>query len=428
VGKSTAIPIPETRTTQSLTALLEKLLVDEHILPAHRELARNIGDLSDFFNRLKKPLPTSGKENLYMSDPSLRAAYLAYFFPVNCVKTFLLLRRIAAEGFLSAVQSSSASTPPATPMSPTPPTALAMSALRTTPLKILDFGCGPGSAALGAAFYLANAGGIIDANDSRGDAAPPHPAVTEIYLVDQSTTVLKTATRLLQRSDLPLQIHAAGRIPPAVDFDLILAFNVLNENTVDEAKRIFALLKSHLDPTGRLLIAEPALRETSRRLMELRDQLLTDPDIALLWPCRHCTNCPGILAENDWCHGTEVWERPDWITQIDREIGNKKERLNYAALLYAAAGGACGSVGTSATIWRVVSDPIIEHGKRVLYLCGGPSGERIRATALERHLSESNRYFFAAQRYDLLRIEGTLEKKGDGFRLSPETKTSLVRG
>lgn len=397
--KSTAIP--GTFAVQSLTTLVEKLLVAEHILPVQRGLAKNAGDLSDFFNRLKKPLPTSGKEHLYMSDPNLRAAYLAYFFPVNCVKTFLLMRRIAAEGLLPAMQS-------------------------PAPLKTLDFGCGPGSAALGAAFYLANASNIIDIASSGTDSVLSRPAVAELYLVDQSTIVLETATRLLQRSELPLRIHAAGRIPQGVDFDLILAFNVLNENTVDEAKRIFALLKSHLSPTGRLLIAEPALRETSRRLIELRDQLLTDPDVALLWPCRHCTNCPGILAENDWCHGTEVWERPDWIAEIDREIGNRKERLNYAALLYAAAGRT--NVNTTSDLtWRVVSDPIIERGKRVLYLCGGPSGERIRTTALERHLSETNRDFFAAQRYDLLHIEGTLEKKGDGFRLGLETKVSLVR-
>lgn len=453
VGKYQAIP--EARATQSLTALIERLLADEHILPAKQGLAKTVGDLSDFFNRLKKPMPTYGKENMYMSDPNLRAAYLAYFFPVNSVKTFLLLRRIASEGLLPQV------------------------ALRTpaTPMKILDFGCGPGTAALGAAYYLAStdagsSGGLCDCDlDCTGgfDGKPlhPHPAAPELYLVDQSTTVLETAVRLLEKSELPLRIHASGRIPQQVTFDLILAFNVLNENTVDEARRIFALLKNHLSPTGRLLIAEPALRETARRLIELRDQLLSDTDVTLLWPCRHCANCPGILAENDWCHGTEVWERPDWIAQIDREIGNKKERLNYAALLYAAADGINGSARISAststsastsgdsrsastfgdntgvsvsgkstsasvstasdTFWRVVSDPIIERGKRVLYLCGGSSGERIRTTALERHYSEANRGFFAAQRYDLLRIEGMLEKKGDGLRLSPETTAVLVR-
>ncbi|HBL67186.1 MAG TPA: hypothetical protein DER41_03720 [Firmicutes bacterium] len=405
MGKKDAT-LPETQTTQSLTALIEGLLVDEHILPAQRGLARNVGDLSDFFNRLKKPLPTSGKEHLYMSDPDLRAAYLAYFFPVNCVKTFLLLRRIASEGFLPPMS-------PTTPKTSTPPTTTA------TPWRILDFGCGPGSAALGTAFYLES-------------HLNPHSAVAELYLVDQSATVLETAVRLLERSDLPLQIHAASRIPQEMDFDLILAFNVLNENTVEESQRIFTLLKNRLSPTGRLLVAEPALRETARRLIELRDQLLTDPDVALLWPCCHCANCQGILAENDWCHGTEVWERPDWIAQIDREIGSKKERLNYAALLYAtkdSAGtaSASGTNITSDTTWRVVSDPIIERGKRLLYLCGGPTGERIRATALERHLSEKNRDFFAARRYDLLRIEGTLEKKGDGFRLSPETTATLRR-
>ena len=416
-------------TTQSLTELIERLLEAEHVLPAHRELAKNVGTLSDFFNRLKKPLPTSGKEHLYMSDANMRAAYLAYFFPVNCIKTYLLLRRIAGEGLL-----------------PPKPSA--------TPLKILDFGCGPGSAALGAVYYFAGAdregSGDSDGNDSDdgsggdgGGESIPESAVPELYLVDQSTAVLETAVRLLKKSELPLQIHAMGRIPDETKFDLILALNVLNENTDDEAKRILNLLKNCLSPTGRLLIAEPALRETARQLIALRDQLLTDSELTLLWPCRHCSSCPGILTENDWCHGTEVWDRPDWIAQIDREIGNKKERLNYAALLYtlsaAASFSASGATGictgenalesyitTSDAIWRVVSDPIIERGKRVLYLCGGPSGERIRTTALERHLSEANRDFFAAQRYDLLHIEGTLEKKGDGFRLSPETKATLV--
>lgn len=369
----------KTGSTQALLEWIERLLTRRGLLPVTSDLAEAVSELSAHFNGLARlTLPPGG----YMADPRWRDAYLAYFFPANAAKAHQVLHRIAAEGFLPSFPNSR--------------------------IRILDFGSGPASAALGAGWFLR----------SLGVTSP------EFRLVDQSRAALQLGIDILRQAGFE-DIHTANGpddIPPV---HMALAFNVLNELEEGPAQRILGRLLELLVPNdGRLLIVEPALRETSRRLLQMRDSLISEGRGQVLWPCRHAGSCPGIADERDWCHGSEDWDRPKWMAEIDKLIGNRKERLNHTSLWLSRA--PVGENPPDPQVWRVVSDPVIERGKRILYLCGGPSGERVRVTLLDRHINENTRAFADAGRYDLLRIEGPWTEKGDGFRLGPENEVGPV--
>lgn len=368
------MPRPEAG-EQSLVSFIRRTLSELGISLTDPQLAEAVSELSDAFNGLDG----ASIPELYMENPRWRSAYLAYFFPSNAFKAYSLLLRAASELKWTW------------PEKPT----------------LLDFGCGPGSAALGAVFLLREAG--------------CHSI--QIHLVDRSPSVLRLAQDLLSRSGDGLEIDVSAR--PAADTanDIVLAFNVLAEMEPGEGLQYTKQLLETMNPGGHLIIAEPALREKSRRLAHIRDHLMQSGLAALEWPCLHQNACPGLDCERDWCHGSEPWERPDWIADLDRAIGNRKTRLNYSSLIL-------GRIGRhrerDSGLWRVVSDPLVERGKRLLYLCGGPDGRRVKTTLLDRHVNEANADFSRAERYDLLQISGPWTEKGDGFRLDAGNMVRLV--
>lgn len=371
---------PKADSARALVNWIERLLSRRGLLPVAPELAEAVSELSAHFNGLERLSPPSGG---YMADSHWRDAYLAYFFPANAVKAHEVLRRISREGF--------------------------MPALPKKDIRILDFGSGPASAALGTAWFLRSLG-----------ASSP-----EFWLVDQSYAALQSGADVLRQAGFE-NIHIiANGLDSVPRVHLALAFNVLNELDDGQARRVLDRLLDLLIPNiGRLLIVEPALRDASRRLLHMRDSLIGDGRGRVLWPCRHAGSCPGLGDERDWCHGAEDWDRPEWIAEIDELIGNRKERLNHTALWL--SGTPVEEDRPDLQIWRVVSDPLVERGKRILYLCGGPAKERVRVTLLDRHINESTRAFADAGRYDLLRIEGPWTEKGDGFRLGAGNEVRLV--
>ena len=53
---------------------------------------------------------------------------------------------------------------------------------------------------------------------------------------------------------------------------------------------------------GRVILVEPALRETSRELLAVRDQLLALSELRVVAPCFWTGACPALARERDWCH------------------------------------------------------------------------------------------------------------------------------
>jgi len=205
---------------------------------------------------------------------------------------------------------------------------------------------------------------------------------------------------------------------PAVEgrFDVIVAAHLLGELYLDldfdacvdaRAQRVLTWAEALLAPSGTLILVEPALRETSRALLAVRDQLLALSDLEIVAPCFWTGACPALANPRDWCHdavqdGADVNRRVDFSYLVLRD----RWRPIPGQMRY-----------------RVVSDPLPEKGRLKLYACG-PIG-RHAFVRLDRNESPSNAAFGKLVRGDIARIAGEVEAT-DSMRVEPTTAVARI--
>jgi ribosomal protein RSM22 (predicted rRNA methylase) len=198
-------------------------------------------------------------------------------------------------------------------------------------------------------------------------------------------------------------------------FDLIVAAHVLNELYLDEgprdrSSRIAALVgrwcQLLLADRGTLILLEPALRETSRALLGVRDHLLA-AGLHIVAPCFFTGPCPALMRERDWCHdGRDV----DQSTPS----GRSQRRVDFSYLVVRSSGEAT----TDSSLFRIVSDPLPEKGRLKIFACGISGRHAI--VRLDRHASAANADMDLLSRGDVARIVRTTFAQ-DGMRVVPET-------
>lgn len=199
-------------------------------------------------------------------------------------------------------------------------------------------------------------------------------------------------------------------------FDLILAAHLLNElagrTTIEKrAALVRAWCDELLADGGHCILLEPALRETSRDLLAIRDRLLGDGDgLRVVAPCLHQGPCPARARERDWCHDAA----PPLVAG--------RSRVDYSYLVLTRSGPA--DVPLDAALFRAVSDRMEEKGRTRVYGCG-PAG-RHALVRLDRDHSEANAAFDAVERGDLVRVEGAT-LAGDGLRIGREARVRAGR-
>jgi SAM-dependent methyltransferase len=275
---------------------------------------------------------------------------------------------------------------------------------RAGPLRILDLGAGPGPAALS----------LIDLFAGRGMAV-------EATAADASAAALAEAVALggaaLRTEQVDLSAGAARAQGP---FDLICAAHLLSELPGGAAERALLVrrLAGLLAPGGRLLLLEPALRETGRALLELRDLLLSpgaEAPLRALGPCLTQRPCPALQHPRDWCTAEQPWTPPPHLLQLGRELGLHPEApLHLAALVLGRAAPA-----PPPDLFRVVGLPQPEKGKRRLFVCNDAGRQPV--VLLDRQQRPGNAALAELGRGALVRLTG-LTAKGDGLRLSEESQ------
>ena len=195
---------------------------------------------------------------------------------------------------------------------------------------------------------------------------------------------------------------------PTLDgkFDLVVAAHLLNELFVDRAPaerirpravRVRAWANGLLAPRGRLILIEPALRQTSRELLALRDHLLSD-GLHVVAPCFWTGPCPALARDRDWCH--------------DAAPVPSQPRVDFSYLVLSA------EPVTPRHLHRVVSDALPEKGRLRLFVCG-PDG-RHQLIRLSRHRSPNNEALGLATRGDAISIQNGVSAD-DGLRVTADT-------
>jgi SAM-dependent methyltransferase len=304
-----------------------------------------------------------------MDDPRLLGAYLLFYWPVSYAQARAALPEVGRR-----------------------------------PRAVLDLGSGPGPLA----FAATDAG------------------AREVLAADRSRAALDLARALAIEAaeSLGTRDWAPERPLPDGQFDLITMGHVLNELYKGDVGLRAALVEkvaARLSPGGSLLLMEPALRETSRKLLEVRDRLVA-AGYAVRAPCLFRGPCPALVKETDWCHADRAWNMPPLVEALAHAAGLHKESLKMSYLVLAPKGEAW-TAPPAGRLFRIVSEQLVGKGRARLMACG-PEG-RVGLALQDKHHTERNRLFAKLQRGDVVRVEGT-EERGDGFSLTDQSSLEIV--
>jgi len=279
----------------------------------------------------------------YLADPALRAAYAEDLAP----RTRAALQRVFAQLDWPPVR------------------------------RVLDLGAGTGAA---------------------GEAARARFGAVELVSVD----------RVPGPGILAADLSRPGR-PPAVEgrFELIVAAHLLNElaprlTVAERAARVAGWCDELMAEGGSLVLVEPALRETSRALLEIRDRLVAR-GLFVAAPCFWQGPCPALARDRDWCHDAAP------------PAAAGRSRVDFSYLVLRRTGVPASDPG----LFRVVSDRLEEKGRLRLFGCG-PAG-RLALVRLTRERSAANAPLDRLERGSVVTVSGGA-MSGDGLRISCESE------
>jgi hypothetical protein len=214
------------------------------------------------------------------------------------------------------------------------------------------------------------------------------------------------ATRGVIVADLRREVRPPGLVG---DFDLIVAAHLLNElaataTVAQRAALVFAWARELLAEGGHILLIEPALRETGRDLLGVRDRLV-EAGFFVVAPCFWQGPCPALVRDRDWCHDAAPWP--------GESVGLSRADFAYLLLSRGREDGV-----RDKRVFRVVSDRLVEKGRLRVFGCG-PAG-RHPLVRLNRDESGANADFDRVERGDVIVAE--TERAGDGLRIGAASR------
>lgn len=367
-------------------------LTARSLAPFAAPLARLSASLNDVGAR-------RASHTTYMRDARLRLAYQLYYVTVNLLKPLWLLAEVYPSGI------------PAGP----------------GPFRVLDLGCGPGTgvAAMHAwiAAMLTSSAVPLSPRAVRIDGVDAVEANAERYRELGALLSVETGYAVEVDARYGDATRPGGDAPV---YDLVLAMNLLNEIPEARHRKFLERCGAQLADGGRLLLIEPALRETTRPLLRLRDHALRS-GWSVQVPCYRQGECPALTNEKDWCHHDLPWQRPSFIAMLDESMGNVKKSLKFSGIalrqgtepVATAADTISSARAGGIERLRVVSEMFVEKGRRSCYCCG-ESGRRLFQRN-DRDRSPENAVFDTLARYDRIVVEDALARTHD-VRITATTR------
>lgn len=353
---------------------------------------RNISAHTKRLNEIRKQMHNLSHDfaRLKSTEEKYADAYFAYNFPMNVMKVIIVaeeLQDIYSELFSS-----------------------------TTQLNILDVGCGDGAGMLGLYSCL---------NDSNN---------ISFTGIDASSLMLKRARGLmgwLKDRDSSVDVKFVKRqISPNLfkeskqRFDIILFANSLAEifqNDKISPKFMEQVLKC-MTRDGIVIIIEPALKKFSRRLMNLRTEIIETRKSSILLPCLHTNPCAllNVRKQREWCHQSISWEPPDFMKIINRGLNREIEHLKFSYLVIAKKDykkSICNG-------FRVISRVLKEKGKKRCFLCT-PNG-RVELVRLDKSKNTVNTPFDEIIKGDIIALKRVIQKRPQYWQIQEDTVVKIL--
>lgn len=350
-------------------AATEGLLPDPEALFNSRYLSRaiipHVMKLSKLFNRDQKDQQSSlspyWKES---SNPAhLRLAYFLYFMPSNAFRMAAVWNELHRLGYQWPHKE----------------------------LKALEFGAGPGS-------------GVCGIATGEHAASLGLPQTGTWALIEQDKAILELGKKWLEHYFSALgypdwairpfhrKVDLSRELLPrtAPQFNLWIMSFYLNESSdsmQEWASKIIKAWNHHLEDEGLFIIVEPALKLQSRKLLELRKELLAHKKqmegLQILLPCLGHQACGALSNPEDWCHEEVTWWRPSYFKLIDQMAGLDRKTLPFSYLVLTKSKKPLSEIlklKTKTHPHRLVS-PAYAIGKSwEFYACGEDGKHRVRYT------------------------------------------------
>jgi len=323
-----AFPRSEVSLPKRVTAAFDAFLKKRHPKATPRRIDLATASLSEAFTEARGSLPGS-----YLNQPPVRSAYLAHFHPQQVLKGVAALGEVYSRAESRGIWPQRAD----------------------GPLRVADLGAGLGAMSQALLCGLA-----------KGRAPESWP---EFILVDHQKSALADARELTTSVAAALfRDVAPPRVRTAVEkldrwvsrarregwrYDVLLLGAVLNE-IPGEWEPLFASLLELLDEGGIVVVVEPALEETSRKLMALRE-FAKDVGTSIA-PCTHDAECPLLATRKDWCFTVRPAVFPPSVVRRAAQMKHQASELRFA--LWAFRPGAAGAPRQPDPPGRVVSDPM----------------------------------------------------------------------
>lgn len=120
-----------------------------------------------------------------------------------------------------------------------------------------------------------------------------------------------------------------------------------------------------------LMIVEPSTQQDGRKLMALREKLVTAG--YFIWaPCTHQNQCPLLhQSKTDWCHDRVHCELPTWFQDIEAHLPIKNRTITWSYLLARKTP----PTHNLSQVLRTVGDQLHQKGKTRQLICRGPERE-----------------------------------------------------
>ena len=233
-----------------------------HSLKEPKKLAKAILQSSDNFQ--------DEASRSQWTDKGFSAAYLAYFFPLNYIRSLRVLDTIKNTDFFAGIET------------------------------MVDFGCGPGTL-----------------TKVLNDQCILFP---KFLGLDSEEGLKKFYLSGLSRNTA-MEFHTKFT-PPKENFAIAASY-VLNELDV---------IPEFFYSTQALIVLEPSTKQASHKFQELRSQLI-EKGYKIHAPCPHIKPCPLKQSKKDWCHDRAYWEQPAWFTAIEEHLPIKNESVTLTYLV-----------------------------------------------------------------------------------------------